>query len=172
MNNMKKTALEPSTSTIELRLRRLEDMESIRHLKTLYARLCDNQYEPDALAALFTEDAVWDGSQLGVHNGRHEIRAFFAGVSKQIQWAFHLMIAPDIEVDPSGETATGKWYLFEPCSMTRSDGSGSLEPVLMMAKYEDRYRKEGGAWKFSHVTVRYEAISNLDQGWVAQQFRS
>jgi ketosteroid isomerase-like protein len=168
---MKKTTPESSTQALEHRIRRLEDVEAIRQLKAHYARLCDNQYDPDALASLFTEDAVWDGSQLGVHRGRDEIRAFFAGVSQQIQWAFHLVIAPEIEVDPRGETATGRWYLFEPCSMTRSDGSGTLEPVLMMAKYEDRYRKEEDEWRFSHVTVRYEAISNVEQGWVAQRFR-
>ena len=30
-------------------------------LKAQYAALCDNQYDSGGIAALFTEDAVWEG---------------------------------------------------------------------------------------------------------------
>lgn len=45
---------------IERRLQVLEDAEAIRNLKARYAALCDNQYDADGIAALFTEDAVWE----------------------------------------------------------------------------------------------------------------
>jgi hypothetical protein len=38
----------------------LEDAEAIRNLKARYAGLCDNQYDADGIASLFTEDAVWE----------------------------------------------------------------------------------------------------------------
>jgi transposase-like protein len=44
---------------LERRVRALEDAEAIRNLKAEYAAFCDDQYNPDAIAALFTEDAVW-----------------------------------------------------------------------------------------------------------------
>src|SRR5437762_1356320 len=42
---------------IERRLQVLEDAEAIRNLKARYAALCDNQYDADGIASLFTEDA-------------------------------------------------------------------------------------------------------------------
>ena len=45
---------------IERRLQALEDAEAIRNLKARYAALCDNQYDADRIANLFTEDAVWE----------------------------------------------------------------------------------------------------------------
>jgi SnoaL-like domain len=42
---------------LEQRVQALEDVNAIRHLKARYAAYCDDQYNPDGLAALFTEDA-------------------------------------------------------------------------------------------------------------------
>src|SRR6201993_3163774 len=39
---------------IERRLQVLEDVEAIRNLKARYAALCDNQYDADGIASLFT----------------------------------------------------------------------------------------------------------------------
>jgi hypothetical protein len=50
---------------IEHRLQVLEDAEAIRNLKARYAALCDNQYDADGIASLFTEDAVWESPALG-----------------------------------------------------------------------------------------------------------
>ena len=50
---------------IERRLQMLEDAEAIRSLKARYAALCDNQYDADGIASLFTEDAVWESPALG-----------------------------------------------------------------------------------------------------------
>jgi nucleotidyltransferase/DNA polymerase involved in DNA repair len=60
----------------ERRLRALEDAEAIRNLKAHYAALCDRQYDADGIAALFTEDALWDSPAPGRFEGREAIRAF------------------------------------------------------------------------------------------------
>ena len=54
---------------IERRLQVLEDAEAIRNLKARYAALCDNQYEADGIASLFTEEAVWESPALGRFGG-------------------------------------------------------------------------------------------------------
>ena len=74
---------------LERRVQRLEDLEAIRDLKARYAAACDNGYDADTLAAMFTEDAVWDGATLGRHVGREAIRAFFQGSSSRISFARH-----------------------------------------------------------------------------------
>src|SRR5262249_47522356 len=75
---------------LALRLQKLEDERAIAQLVYRYAELCDDAYDPDGLAGLFTEDAAWsasspDGSvDFGRYQGREAIRAFFAGVSADL----------------------------------------------------------------------------------------
>jgi len=66
--------------TIEERLRVLEDLEEIRKLKARYAAACDDNYNADAIAALFAEDASWDGGALGKADGRAAIHRFSAAL--------------------------------------------------------------------------------------------
>ena len=65
-----------SLEDLERRIKVLEDIEEIKKLKRRYCALCDNNYDADALADLFTEDAVWDGGIRGRNDGREEIRSF------------------------------------------------------------------------------------------------
>ena len=74
---------------LEQRVRVLEDVNAIRHLKARYAAYCDDQYNPEGLAALFTEDAVWESQGLGRFEGRDAIRAFFRGASQLFTFAIH-----------------------------------------------------------------------------------
>ena len=55
---------------MERRLQALEDAEAIRNLKARYAAFCDRQYDADGIAALFTEDALWESPGLGRFEGR------------------------------------------------------------------------------------------------------
>jgi ketosteroid isomerase-like protein len=67
----------------------LEDAEAIRNLKARYAALCDNQYDADGIAMLFTEDALWESPGLGRFEGREAIRGFFRGASGIFSFAIH-----------------------------------------------------------------------------------
>jgi hypothetical protein len=59
---------------MERRLQSLEDAEAIRNLKSRYSALCDDNYNADGIAALFTEDATWDTPGLDRFEGREAIR--------------------------------------------------------------------------------------------------
>ena len=144
--------------TLEERVRRLEDLESIRQLKYRYCNLCDDGYPPDALAALFTDDAVWDGGLLGKSEGRAAIRKFFAGCSKTVSFAIHHVINPIIEVD--GDAATGLWLLWQPLVFARADRAAWLA-----ARYHDRYVRVDGEWRFQHVLVETRALSPYEEGF-------
>ena len=100
---------------IEQRVQVLEDVNAIRHLKARYAASCDDQYNPDGLAALFTEDAVWESQGLGRFEGREAIRAFFRGASQLFTFAIHYSLNGQIDVQ--GDTARAQWYLFMPCTL-------------------------------------------------------
>jgi hypothetical protein len=126
---------------VEARLARLEAIEAIRELKARYADVCDTGYDPVRMRPVFTEDAVWDG---GPRFGRYDV-------------------ADD------GRTATGSWYLLEPCTIATKAGPRAM---LITGRYADRYRLESDGWKFSEVVLDCQTLSPLDEGWVRTRFWS
>ena len=134
------------------RLQRLEDEAAIISLKARYARACDAGYDADAIAGLFVDGGVWDGGELfGRADGLDAIRSHFSGASQRITWALHFTLNPLIDVAADGRTATGSWYLWQPCTRRRS--SGEVQAWLA-GTYDDTYRNTDDGWRFDTVTVR------------------
>lgn len=71
-----------SVEDLAQHIQTLESIEAIKQLKARYCALCDDQYDANGIASLFTEDAVWDGGNFGRHEGREAIRKFFQGASE------------------------------------------------------------------------------------------
>jgi SnoaL-like domain len=153
---------------LETRLARLEAIEAIRELKARYADVCDTGYDPVRMRPFFTGDAVWDGGpRFGRYEGVDAVCEFFAGISSQITWALHYMIAPIIEIADDGLSAAGSWYLLEPCTMATDEGPRAM---VITGRYADRYRREADGWKFSEVVLDCQTISPLDEGWARKPF--
>jgi ketosteroid isomerase-like protein len=152
-----------SLEDLEKRVRRLEDIEAIRELKARYCAYCDDGYDPDGLASLFTEDAVWDGGQLGRFEGKEAIRKFFRGTSRRVSFAIHNVMNPIITVD--GDRASGRWYLLQP--LTFAEGPRA---AWLAARYSDEYVRIGGEWKFRNVKIDLSFMTPYDEGWVQTQF--
>ena len=150
-------------ATLEERLQRLEDIEAIRDLKIRYAQYCDEMYNPEKIGPLFVEDAVWEGAGFGPFVGRQAIKDFFAGVSSAFTFALHYTLGHQIDVDPSGKTAKGTWYIFMPATINGG-------AVFMGAQYADDYVKRDGRWFFKHVRVQSHFMTPYEKGWVKQQF--
>ena len=150
------------------RVARLEAIEAIRELKERYADVCDTGYDPVKMRPFFTEDAVWDGGpRFGRYEGVDAICDFFAGISSTITWALHYMIGSTINVADDGQTATGSWYLLEPCTFATDDGPRS---IVVTGRYADRYRLEDDGWKFSEVLLDVQTVAALDEGWAKKPF--
>jgi hypothetical protein len=148
----------------ELRLDRLEAAEAIRHLKAEYARLCDSGYPPAEIAALFTEEGVWEAeNDVGSHRGRDEIAAFFTGMSDVYTWAQHYMLTPRITVADDAQSAAGSWYLLMPCTIR---GVTATRGAWLAGRYEDDYVKVDGVWKVAHMRLFFELLSPHEGGWV------
>ena len=92
---------------LERRIRRLEDLEDIKQLKARYAAYCDANYDAEALADLFTIDAVWDGGMLGRNEGREAIRQFFP----RVESAHHLCPPPHSQSPHRDRRGHGHRYL-------------------------------------------------------------
>jgi hypothetical protein len=150
------------------RLARLEAIQEIRVLKARYAEVCDTGYDPERMRPFFTEDAVWDGGpRFGRYEGVDAVCEFFAGISSQITWALHYMVAPIIEVSDDGRTAAGTWYLLEPCTIATDDGPRAM---VITGRYTDRYRHGPDGWRFSEVRLDCQTISPLEEGWARRPF--
>jgi hypothetical protein len=157
-----------SIEALALRVQALEDAESIRRLKARYAELVDARYAKgapkpddqlaplaDAIAALFTRDAVWDGGALGVCTGRDAIRARMA--TPTLHFSRHYFVNPDIAVD--GDHARARWELLAPCT-SRDD-----QPMWMAGVEEDAYERVAGIWLHARMQLKVHFFAPHDRGW-------
>ena len=156
-------AMATRLAALEARVQTLEDIHAIHNLKSRYAELCDDNYRPDAIAALFTEDAIWESESLGKYEGREAIREFFRGASKLFTFAIHYSLNSQIEV--TGDTARAQWFLFMPC--TFGDGNRALWRAGID---NERYVRIDGRWMFSykHSTPLFQ--TPFEDGWAKTRF--
>lgn len=161
--------LRDELAALRTRVERLEAHQAIQNLKARYGALADRRYTrrgpksapeiaeaADALVALFTEDAVWDGgATLGVAEGRAAIRARFLEPTLRFSW--HYFVKPEIHVD--GDEARATWDILAPC--TTKDGT----PMWMAGVEHDRYRREGGVWLHTHMRLDPVFMAPHATGW-------
>ncbi len=144
---------------LEARVQALEDIEAIRKLKARYCSYCDDKYDVEGLASLFTRDAVWDGGTLGKAEGIEKIRKFFTNSKTAMTFATHMVMNPIIDV--RGDEASGTWYLFQAATDGREDRA-----IWGSARYEEEYVREEGEWKFKHLKLVSFFWTPFDAGWV------
>ena len=163
MATQQDTMLASKLDELENRLRVLEDIEAIRNMKMRYAAFCDDNYNPDGIAELFVEDAVWEATGLGKFEGREAIRKFFQDASKIFTFALHYTLNPQIEVN--GDTGKGKWYVHMPCTL----GDGN-QAAWVAAHDEEEYVRVDGEWKFKHKIATIHFTTPFDEGWAKVPF--
>jgi len=154
---------------LETRLQAVDDIQAIHRLKARYAHLVDartphrsqrTQQEIDAaarqVAALFTEDGVWDGGKtLGIATGHEEI---FERLRKPtVHFAWHFFVKPHIEVE--GDRAKGTWDILSPC--TTAEGRA----MWMDGVEHDTYARRDGAWLHSSMRLEVVFMTPYERGW-------
>jgi uncharacterized protein (TIGR02246 family) len=152
--------------TLEQRLQRLEDIRAIEQLKYQYAAYCDDHYNPEGIAALFTADGRWvvDGEG-GSMDGHEQIKKHFKALSGHIPWALHFITQPRVDLHDDGISATGYFYLLCMCTIGQ-------DAVILTLNYTNQFLKQNGKWLFKELRGKTHQVSNWDQGWVKQKFRS
>lgn len=161
--------LEQRIERLESRLEAAEAYAALTNLKSRYGELADARYtrkgpksqpEIDALAeqlaALFTQDAVWDGGgDLGRCAGRAEIRSRFAEPSLHYSW--HFFVKPKFEIE--GARATGTWDVLALC--TTLEGRA----MWMVGVEQDEYERVEGVWLHSRMRLDAKLMAPHDRGW-------
>ena len=148
---------------LERRLQALEDTEAIRNLKARYAALCDDHYDADGIAELFSEDAIWESPALGRFEGREMIRNFFKGASKIFSFAIHYSLNGHIEV--CGDKANATWYLFMPCTLEANN-----QAMWRAGVDRETYARIDGDWKYKLKVSEPLFNSPFDKGWAKKRF--
>jgi ketosteroid isomerase-like protein len=146
-------------SSVEERLRRLEDIEAIRDLDAAYCRLLDDGDWP-ALVGLFTPDGVFDG--LSRVQGRADLLAFFSGLADGGLTAFWHHVS-NLEVAVDGDTATVRSLLWQPCVV---DGV----PHVAAGRYADELVRTSEGWRYRVKQVRFSYWAPLTVGWDQHRF--
>ncbi len=161
--------LEQQITALRTRVDAAESVQAIQSLKANYAMLVDARFVKgaqveaarmaevaDQIAALFTEDGVWDGGPaLGLATGREEIAARMREPTLVFSW--HFFLKPRIEVE--GDTARARWDILSPC--TTRDGT----PHWMVGFEDDEYRRVDGAWLHARMKLTSVFMSPHETGW-------
>jgi hypothetical protein len=145
-------------------LRRLDDVEEIKKLKTRYCAACDGgwdggaSHDTEAIVSLFTEDGVWDGGVYGSRQGREALRAYYHQTrASEIPMAYHLLTNPVIEV--AGDAATGSWKLT--IFLTMPDGAC----FLVGGVFDDDYARTAEGWRIKRSRFTLAVNSRYDGTW-------
>lgn len=154
----------PFPTGVEDLLAVLKNKAEIERLVRIYADLCDDGYNPDKLAPLFTADAVWAASSesgtsdFGVYRGRDAIYEFFAGVSAEIVHAHHIVMSPEIDIVEPGRSATGRWNTMVWMRLREDPLGEPGESKLISSVYQHEYRYTEDGWRIAnlHVHTRFD----------------
>lgn len=150
--------------TLEERITRLEDIESIKQLKALYCEICDDGHNPDRITTIFTEDAVWEGKGIATATGADEIRSLFVRFKAMMSFTQHMTMNPRIEVQ--GDQARGTWYFFGPFTFVKEQ-----QAKWQASRYHEVYQRVTGEWKIKHLKVCSPSMSvDYETGWGASRF--
>jgi len=156
-------------AALRARLEATEAVQAIHNLKARYAQLVDERYSrgkvaaeekvaavAEQIAALFTEDGVWDGGRaLGVSTGRSEIAARMREPTLVFSW--HFFLKPQVHVE--GDRARARWDILSPC--TTKDGT----PSWMVGFEDDEYARVDGSWLHTRMKLTTVFLSPHETGW-------
>ena len=128
-------------SSVEARLKQLEDKEQIAQVLIDYGRHLDSR-DLAAYASLFATDGEWVGG-FGSVKGRSEIKAFMEkslGTGPNRGNSYHIMSNFTIAVKGDTGTAWSRWTFVMP------GASGAT--IAQAGRYDDTFVREDGVWKF------------------------
>jgi ketosteroid isomerase-like protein len=146
--------------SLERRIRRLEDIEAIRHLRNRY-HACINESRYADIRALFTADAVVELGYLARYEGIDAIDRGFRAMGERERFFIKQFVhGHDVSVD--GDSGTGTSYL-----EARYGRHGVS--YLVAGRYDDVYARTDGVWKFrSMVAELFYTVPN-GVGWTGDE---
>ena len=125
------------------RIERLLDERDLRHTAELYAQGADRR-DKELWSSIFTEDCVVESPGFRLI-GRANIIAALDGLAQHYAATQHRVHNQVVIVD--GDSASGETY----STADHVSHPSPAQTVLTWAiRYQDRWRREGGVWRFCH----------------------
>lgn len=151
---------------LEERLARVEDIEAIRNLKSLYVGYCD-PYDPEGFASVFAPDGVWQGADYGEFQGHEALREFIdKDVRDHYVWTFHYLLRPLIELADDRQTARGEFYAHIYEVIHDEDSPHGQKSIVAFARYHDDFVKVDGQWRIARVRAETSRLHRLSNDWI------
>ncbi|GAA5059114.1 3-phenylpropionate/cinnamic acid dioxygenase small subunit [Thermocatellispora tengchongensis] len=149
---------EADVEALAERVARLEAAEAARELTAAYALALDTK-DLDALAALFTEDAVLHAGPRTLR-GREAVVGFFRdalladpGTKK------HLIMNHRVTHPAPGEVRVESYFMYT---------STGPESVLGWGGYSDLVRVAGGSARFAEKRIVVDVAADVRTGWAGR----
>ncbi|QMM53236.1 nuclear transport factor 2 family protein [Enterobacter sp. RHB15-C17] len=142
-----------------LRLQQLEDSQAARVCISDYMRLCDQLDSPEtvqAIGALFTADACWEGlgepyaSRLGKHQGREAIITLMASYVRQpahFAMNAHFLCSEALSHTPDGELR-GRWLMLQTSAFTAGGAHLNAAEICVT------FARDANGMAMRHFTTR------------------
>ena len=142
-------------TSIDQRVRRLEDIEAVRLLMARYHLECDGHDDrgthrhPKAIADLFTDDGVWGIPQpIGARTpvpavGRDQIEQLAAEL-QGVQWIVHFVVNPVVEIETDTARAEFKGIVRMQPDRKAAAGWG-------LGIYRATARRTASGWRFQSL---------------------
>ncbi len=144
--------------TLEERIQRLEDIESIRYLQAKYQRLLDCR-DFNGLAECFADDVVsaYGNGEMS-YSGKDNVIKFLMATMSLDMPSGHFIHGGEIDVD--GDTAKAKWYLQDFLIYQKKNIN-----IHGAAVYDNDYVKENGVWLIKKIGYKrsYEYMDGVSQ---------
>jgi len=149
---------QPNIDALLKRLAALEAQNAVRKTIARYMALCDVPCAPlegEALAALFTDDAVWEGigpqyaKKFGRLQGRTaivEMLQRYLPPTPHFASNVHFLTSEHIEVE--GDIAKGRWIMLQASAYV--DAKAELISARLEIDFAPSSRDENNAWLIRH----------------------
>ena len=134
---------------LEKALERIESELAIKATIRRFANLCDLDFSPDEVSAMFVEDGVWEGGgPVGSFVGRDAIREFLATLVRVVSWSGHFVVNEEFEV--KGDRAAGFWRCI---AIVNNRGEEPPSDKFYLQDYHFECHLLDGEWKFERISM-------------------
>lgn len=147
-----------TVEALQARVNALEAHNAVRRTISRYMALCDVPaliFEGESLAALFSDDAVWEGigpqyaDKFGRLSGGEQIVAMlkrYLPPSPHFATNVHFLTSEHIDVE--GDRAKGRWIMLQASGYV--DGKAELIAARLEVDFVPAREDRGGAWLIRH----------------------
>lgn len=155
--------LEAQVRALELQIERLQAVDEIHNLKSIYGYYADKSMQ-DAISALFAENSTLEILGRGVFVGRDRVYEYMRrlGAPAPNTLFNHMQLQPVVHVSADGTRAHARSRLLV---MFAAPGRVAQWGEAI---YENTFVKENGVWKYQNLNGMQTFYTDYDKGWAKQ----